>query len=95
MEEKESVVTVKIFGEDYRIKGVKDPDYIHDLARFLDRKMKEVATNTQLTSTNKIAILAALNISDELCKYKENHKASRQQIRKKVQTLIQLIDACK
>ncbi len=95
MKEKKPVVTVKIFGEDYRIKGVKSPDYIQNLARFLDRKMKEVAANTQLTSTNKIAILAALNISDELYKFKEKHKASGQQIREKVQTLMRLIETCK
>ena len=76
MQEKRPAITVKIFGEEYRIREVKDPEYIKQLAAFLDKKMQEAAANTQITSSNKLAVLAALNISDELHKSKEKHKIS-------------------
>ncbi len=95
MKEKWPAVTVKIFGEEYRIKGVKDPDYIKMLAVFLDKKMQEVASNTQLSSTNKIAILAALNVADELHQSREKGKADRLAIKERVQNLIRLIEAHK
>lgn len=95
MKEKWPSITVKIFGEDYRIRGVKEPEYIKQLAAFLDKKMEEVAVNTQITSSNKIAILAALNVSDELYKSKKKHKAVRLEIRERIRNLIRLIEAQK
>ncbi len=95
MKEKWPAITVKIFGEDYRIRGIKDPEYIEKLAAFLDKKMKEIAANTQITSSNKIAILAALNISDELHKNRKQHKVVSQEIRERIGNLIRLIEAQK
>ncbi|MEA3369238.1 MAG: cell division protein ZapA [Candidatus Ratteibacteria bacterium] len=92
MQEKHPAITIKIFGEDYRIRGVKDPEYINQLAAFLDKKMREAAANTQITSSNKLAVLAALNIADELHKSKEKHKAAGQEIRERIRNLIRLIE---
>ncbi len=74
---------------------MKDPEYIKQLAAFLDKKMKEAAVNTQTMSSNKLAVLAALNISDELHKSKEKHKAASQEIRERIRNLIRLIETQK
>ncbi len=95
MKENKPAITVEIFGEEYRIKGIKEPDYVYKLASFVDKKMREVAANTQLTSTNKIAILAALNIADELYKTREKQTLNSHQIKEKLRTLIELIDMVK
>jgi cell division protein ZapA len=65
-------VTVSIFGHEYTLKGEADADYVQKVARFVDRKMKEVAENSTLASTTKVAILAAINIADEL--FRERQK---------------------
>lgn len=57
---------VEIFGQTYNVRAEGDSAYIHDLARFVDSRMKEVAERTATVDTTKIAILAALNISDDL-----------------------------
>ena len=57
---------VEIFGQTYNVRADGDSSYIHDLARFVDSRMKEVAERTATVDTTKIAILAALNISDDL-----------------------------
>ena len=57
---------VEIFGQTYNVRAEGDSTYIHDLARFVDSRMKEVAEKTATVDTTKIAILAALNISDDL-----------------------------
>ena len=57
---------VEIFGQTYNVRAEGDSTYIHDLARFVDSRMKEVAERTATVDTTKIAILAALNISDDL-----------------------------
>jgi cell division protein ZapA len=59
-------VTVEIFGNEYKVRGDADPEYISQIADYVDGKMKEVAHGTPVGSLTKIAILAALNIAEEL-----------------------------
>jgi len=61
-------VKVTIFGREYTIMSEVDPDYINKAAAFLDGKMREVAENFPNVSENRVAVLAALNITDELFK---------------------------
>ncbi|KPK91158.1 hypothetical protein AMJ80_07615 [bacterium SM23_31] len=64
-----NVVKVNIFGTEYPIKGDSDVDYIQDVASYVNNKMIEIEKNLTVKSLLKVAILAALNIADEL--YKE------------------------
>lgn len=57
---------VTIFGREYSILSEVDPDYIIRAADYLDSKMREVAENFPNVSENRVAVLAALNITDEL-----------------------------
>ena len=66
MDKRGSVTQVEIFGQTYSVRAEGDSSYIHDLARFVDSRMREVAEQTATVDTTKIAILAALNISDDL-----------------------------
>ena len=63
---------VEIFGQTYSVRADGETGYVHDLARFVDSRMKEVAERTATVDTTKIAILAALNISDDL--YQSEHR---------------------
>ncbi len=56
---------VEIYGGTYRVRG-GDAEELRELAGYVDKKMKEVATHLATVDTTKIAILAALNIADEL-----------------------------
>ena len=61
-----STEKVEIFGQEYKIKGVGNPQYIHKIAGYVDKKMREIAHSSGIMSQSRIAILAALNIADEL-----------------------------
>ena len=93
-----SIITVNIFGDEYTIKGVAEPDYIISLAQYLSTKMQEVQEATGLKDVKKISILAAINISDELFEarkiMKEDYVSNEQlgAIRNRVEELISLID---
>jgi cell division protein ZapA len=63
-----NVVQVEIFGHSYTIKGEADHDYITGVAGYVDRKMREVTEKLPVASLSKVAILASLNIADELFK---------------------------
>ena len=64
MSEKKSV-TVTIYGNEYTLKGEADPQYILELAKFVDSKMTEIGKKSSAPAA-KVAILASMNISDEL-----------------------------
>jgi len=68
-------VQVEIFGQTYSIKAANDREYIRELAAFVDARMKEVQKGTGTSDGYKIAILAALNIADELNRLRSQHDA--------------------
>lgn len=53
---------VEIYGQKYSLKAVENQEKLVSVASKIDRKMKELAKKLALTSTSKLAILAALNI---------------------------------
>lgn len=67
-------IRVNIFGTEYTLRADENENYINEIARYLDEKMREVDKNSSIKSSSKISILAALNVVDELFqerKYKE------------------------
>ena len=59
-------VKVQIFGQTYSIAGDLEPAYVQKLAALLDEKMHTIADATGTVDTQKVAVLAALAIADEL-----------------------------
>ena len=71
MSEELRSIRVSIFGREYNIKGGSDEDYIRNLAEYVDSVMKEIADKAGAISSGRIAILAALNIADEMHKERD------------------------
>lgn len=61
-------VTVKINGVEYNLKGKEDGKYLLNVAGYVDGKFKEISANNSKLGTSSVAVLAALNIADELFK---------------------------
>lgn len=66
--------SVEIFGQTYNVRGEGDPDYLAELARFVDSRMREVAAQVATVDAMRIAILAALNIADEFSRYRKERQ---------------------
>jgi cell division protein ZapA len=64
----DKVIEIEVYGQKYkiRVKGEEDEKYISRLTSYLDLKMKDVATKSNSSDAMKIAVLAALNIVDEM-----------------------------
>ena len=58
-------VTVEIYDQVYHLSG-HDPEHIRDLARQVDAKMRAVAAAGHTADSLRVAVLAALNLADEL-----------------------------
>ncbi len=57
--------TVTIYDQAYHLMG-QDPDHIRHLAEQVDAKMRAVATQGRTVDSLRVAVLAALNLADEL-----------------------------
>ncbi|MFQ5638842.1 MAG: cell division protein ZapA [bacterium] len=77
MDQESGVLKINIYGTEYPIKSDSetDTDYIKHVAEYVDRKMREIDQSTQAKSSLKVAILAALNITDELFQEKKAKKS--------------------
>jgi cell division protein ZapA len=58
-------VAVEIYDQIYHLRGI-DPAYIEQLARVVDTKMHAVSAMGNTVDSLRVAVLAALNIADEL-----------------------------
>ena len=73
-------VKVNIFGSEYVLKADGKHEYIKIIANYVDKKMRDVDKSQSINSSVKVAILAALNIADELFQEKEYRERLLNQI---------------
>lgn len=66
----EQTIRVEIYNQTYSIRSDGDNEYIHDLAEYVDSKMREISSGTMTVDSLKVAILAALHIADEFYQLK-------------------------
>jgi len=94
-----STVTVEIFDQSYRLRG-EDSEYINRLAAIVDGKMRLVASQGKTVDSLRVAVLAALNIADELARAEErldelrgNLTEARSSIHNRASSLNGLLDS--
>ena len=86
-------IKITIFGQEYSVKAPADPTYIKKIAEYVDTKMREVQAGFSSTqSSNRIAILSAMNITDELFNARKKGDTDDSEIEEKISSLIELID---
>ena len=59
-------VTVDVMGQRFTLKTDADEAYVRSLARLVSDKIAEAKTGGRTFSTHALAILAAMNIADDL-----------------------------
>jgi len=87
-----STEKVEIFGQEYKIKGVGNPQYVHKIAGYVDKKMREIAHSSGIMSQSRIAILAALNITDELYQVRETREKAEHELESQAAKLGELLE---
>jgi cell division protein ZapA len=69
-------VTVQIYDQTYHLSG-QDPEHVRQLAAQVDAKMRAVAEQGRTVDSLRVAVLAALNLADELSQKAEGGTSSR------------------
>ncbi len=85
-------VNVKIFGQDFTIKGEDPPEYVESLAEFVDKKMREVASASSVITSHKVAILTAINIADELFRLRQETGEGPEELKRAASKWLESLD---
>ena len=84
-------VRVEIYDQPYNLRGT-DAEYILKLAGFVDAKMRSVAEQTSTVDSLRLAVLAALNIADELHLLRKRFESLASEYRKRADMLAGVLD---
>jgi len=85
-------VKVQIFGQTYSIRGELDEAYMQELARYVDEKMQAIADMTKTVDTQKVAVLAALAIADELRSIQRDRGEHEELLREQAERCLTLVE---
>lgn len=91
-------VTVKIYGQEYTISGEKPRDHIIKVADHVDDVMKEIGYSAPDIPSTKLAILAAVNITDEFFSLRDGYSelaTEKEQLEKDKDHYVQLWEEAK
>ena len=67
-------INVSIYDQVYHLRGT-DPAHIEKLAAMVDGKMRAVSAHGNTVDSLRVAVLASLNIADELATLRERYEA--------------------
>lgn len=73
-------IKVEIYDQAYTVRSDGDPEYLKQLAHYVDERMREISSGTLTVDSRKVAILAALYIADELHRLRKIHEQADEQL---------------
>jgi cell division protein ZapA len=85
------VVHVDIQGQRYAIRSALDPKYVADIAAYVDSRMDLAAREIASTDVARIAVVAALNIADDL--FRTRNETSDGRVQARAVEIERIIDA--
>jgi len=88
---KKSLV-VNIAGQRFSIRSDADEAYVQALAEYVDERLDEVHQGSRMVAPHRQAILAALNIADELFQERQCRDTLKQQVRKRSRAIMAFLD---
>jgi cell division protein ZapA (FtsZ GTPase activity inhibitor) len=87
-------VRVSVAGSTFSVRTDAKPKYVKELAAYVDSKLEEArsAGGGKSASTQKLALLAAMSISDELHQLREEHRRLRKEVRERSRRILKTLE---
>jgi cell division protein ZapA len=86
------VIPVEINGQRYPIRSTLEPEYVARLASFVDERMRAAADSTPTGDSLRLAVLAALNIADELFRCRDLTRVRDGHLAERTEEIERLVD---
>jgi cell division protein ZapA len=85
-------IEVEVFGHRFSLQGEGDEAYFHELAEYVDTQMRTLAKQSKTSTPTKLAILAAINVTDELFRQQRHGASGETEMERRAQLLVEKID---
>jgi cell division protein ZapA len=85
-------VKIEIYDQMYNMSGEQDEEYLRELAAYVDGKMRSIAESTHMVDSLKVAVLAALNIADEMFTVRQRQQEIEGPLRKRVEKCVTMVE---
>jgi len=86
------VVHVEVHGQKYPIRTELDPSYVEELAQFVEARMSLASRSSPSSDAVGLAILTALNITDEYFRAKSALSSSSGTVSARAEALEKMVD---
>ena len=83
---------VQIFGQTFSVGGDLDEEYVQKLAAYVDEKMRAICELTPTVDRQKLAVMAALAIADELHSLREEHNDREGLLKEQAERCLNLVE---
>ena len=88
-------VQVQIFGQVYHVRGGDNPERVRQVAELVDRTMGRIADKGRTSDSYRVAVLAALELADELMSLRDQHEQYRSSVSSQSDRLAALLERAK
>jgi len=85
-------VVVNIGGHRYTLRSDVDERLVREMAAYVDKHLRDLQKHTRAVDTQSLAILTALQITEELWMERQRQTELRKRVRDKGKALLQLIE---
>jgi cell division protein ZapA len=86
-------VNVQIGGQRFALRGDQDERVVREMAAYVDARMKELQKQTRTADTQSLAVLAALQITEELFKERLAREELKKRVRERSDALLHLVES--
>jgi cell division protein ZapA len=83
---------VVIYNQTYTLRSEHDQDYIQQLADHVNQRMSEIASATMTVDSLRVAILAAIQIADELYQARRELQETEDEVAERSTKYAELLD---
>ena len=83
---------IQIYGKTYSLKSSSDQMNMEEVAAYVDAKMRELAAARSKTSSADLAVLAALNIAQELIELQKQNDVNDKSHEEKIGRMIESLE---
>ena len=84
--------TIEIAGQTLAVKTAGKSQYLSELARYVEEKLAEVARGPGRRSPSALALLAAMNIADELAQCKQELATFKAEVADRSRSILRYLD---
>ena len=83
---------VQIYNQTYSLQGDLDQAYLQELAGFVDAKMHAIANMTSTVDTQRVAVLTALALADELNTLRKEKSDREELLKEQAERCLTLVE---